>query len=99
MILVAESFMSMVGVSVASNKSLQLEATQEAYNRAVVKLNLLLIEDKTHEEAVRTKLFEVMDERNELGDYSASDLHIMGKEIEKTVDDFLAGLNEQIITA
>lgn len=91
--------MSMVGVSVASNKSLQLEATQEAYNRAVVKLNLLLIEDKTHEEAVRTKLFEVMDERNELGDYSASDLHIMGKEIEKTVDDFLAGLNEQIITA
>ena len=99
MILVAESFMSMVGVSVASNKSLQLEATQEAYNRAVVKLNLLLIEDKTHEQAVRTKLFEVMDERNELGDYSASDLHIMGKEIEKTVDDFLAGLNEQIITA
>ena len=91
--------MSMVGVSVASNKSLQLEATQEAYNRAVVKLNLLLIDDKTHEQAVRTKLFEVMDERNELGDYSASDLHIMGKEIEKTVDDFLAGLNEQIITA
>lgn len=99
MILVAESFMSMVGVSVASNKSLQLEATQEAYNRAVVKLNLLLIEDKTHEEAVRIKLFEVMDERNELGDYSTSDLHIMGKEIEKAVDDFLAGLNEQIITA
>lgn len=91
--------MSMVGVSVASNKSLQLEATQEAYNRAVVKLNLLLIEDKTHEEAVRIKLFEVMDERNELGDYSTSDLHIMGKEIEKAVDDFLAGLNEQIITA
>ena len=90
--------MSMIGVSVASSKSLQLEATQEAYNRAVVKLNLLLIEDKTHEEAVRTKLFEVMDERNELGDYSTSDLHIMGKEIEKAVDDFLAGLNEQTIT-
>ena len=64
MILVAELFMSMIGVSVASSKSLQLEATQEAYDRAVVKLNLLLIDDKTHEQAVRSKLFEVMDERN-----------------------------------
>ena len=98
MILVAELFMSMIGVSVASNKSLQLEATQEAYDRAVVKLNLLLIDDKTHEEVVRNKLFEVMDERNELGDYSTSDLYVMQKSIEKTVDDFLAGLNEQTIT-
>ena len=53
--------MSMFGVSVACNKSLQLEA----YDRAIVKLNLLLIDDKTHEQAVRIKLFEVMDERNE----------------------------------
>jgi DNA-binding ferritin-like protein len=98
MILVAELFMSMIGVSVASNKSLQLEATQEAYDRAVVKLNLLLIDDKTHEEVVRNKLFEVMDERNELGDYSTSDLYVMQKSIEKTVDDFLAGLNEQTVT-
>lgn len=90
--------MSMIGVSVASNKSLQLEATQEAYDRAVVKLNLLLIDDKTHEEVVRNKLFEVMDERNELGDYSTSDLYVMQKSIEKTVDDFLAGLNEQTVT-
>ena len=90
--------MSMIGVSVASNKSLQLEATQEAYDRAVVKLNLLLIDDKTHEEVVRSKLFEVMDERNELGDYSTSDLYVMQKSIEKTVDDFLAGLNEQTVT-
>ena len=90
--------MSMIGVSVASNKSLQLEATQEAYNRAVVKLNLLLIDDKTHEEVVRNKLFEVMDERNLLGKYSTSDLYVMQKSIEKTVDDFLAGLNEQTIT-
>lgn len=98
MILVAELFMSMIGVSVASNKSLQLEATQEAYNRAVVKLNLLLIEDKTHEEVVRSKLFKVMDERNQLGKYSTSDLYVMQKSIEKTVDDFLAGLNEQTVT-
>jgi hypothetical protein len=99
MILVAELFMSMIGVSVASSKSLQLEATQEAYNKAVIKLNLLLIEDKTHEEDVRAKLMEVMKERNKLGKYSTSDLYIMQKSIEKTVDDFLAGLNEQTITA
>ena len=90
--------MSMIGVSVASNKSLQLEATQEAYNRAVVKLNLLLIEDKTHEEDVRAKLIEVMKERNKLGKYSFSDLYVMQKSIEKTVDDFLAGLNEQYVS-
>tara|TARA_R110000751_G_scaffold156451_1_gene261894 strand:+ start:215 stop:484 length:270 start_codon:yes stop_codon:yes gene_type:complete len=89
----------MIGVSVASNKSLQLEATQEAYNRAVVKLNLLLIDNKTHGEDVRAKLMEVMKERNTLGKYSTSDLYVMQKSIEKTVDDFLAGLNEQTITA
>jgi bifunctional pyridoxal-dependent enzyme with beta-cystathionase and maltose regulon repressor activities len=84
----------MIGVSVASSKSLQLEATQEAYNRAVIKLNLLLIEDKTHEEAVRAKLTEVMKERNKLGKYSTSDLYVMGKEVEKSVDDFLIDLSE-----
>ena len=97
MILVAELFMSMIGVSVASSKSLQLEATQEAYNRAVIRLNLLLIEDKTYEEDVRAKLMEVMKERNKLGKYSTSDLYVMQKSIEKTVDDFLAGLNEQAV--
>lgn len=81
--------MSMVGVSVASSKSLQLEATQEAYDRAIMKLNLLLIDDKTHEQVVRSQLFEVMDERNELGDYSTSELHVMGKSIEKNVTGFL----------
>ncbi|WP_201618370.1 hypothetical protein [Psychrobacter urativorans] len=80
--------MSMIGVSVASNKSLQFEATQEAYNRVVIRLNLLLIEDKTHEEAVRTKLFEVMREKNKLSKYSASDLYVMQKSIEKRLMTF-----------
>ena len=84
--------MSMIGVSVASSKSLQLEATQEAYDRAIVKLDLVLIEDKIHEQAIRARLFEVMDERNELGKYSTSDLYDRGKEIEKSVDDFLIEL-------
>lgn len=90
--------MSMVGVSVASSKSLQLEATQEVYDRAIVKLNLLLIDDKTHEQVVRSRLFEVMDERNELGGYSTSELHVMEKSIEKKVSDFLDGLSEQYVT-
>ena len=81
--------MSMIGVSVASSKSLQLEA----YNRAVIKLNLLLIEDKAQEEAVRVKLTEVMKERNKLGKYSTSDLYVRGKKIEKSVDDFLIELH------
>lgn len=87
--------MSMSGVSVASNKSLQLEATQEAYDRAIVTLNLFLIEDTAHEDAVRTKLFEVMDERNELRDYSTSDLYVMAKNIEGNVDQFLNELGAQ----
>lgn len=91
--------MSMIGVSVASSKSLQLEATRKAYDRAIVKLNLLLINDKTHEEEVRAKLFEVMDERNELGDYSTSDLHVMGKGIDQKITDFLDRLSEQTVNA
>lgn len=91
--------MSMSGVSVASNKSLQLEATQEAYDRAIVTLNLFLIEDTAHEDAVRTKLFEVMDERNELGDYSTSDLYVMAKNIEGNVDQFLNELGAQKLEA
>ena len=85
--------MSMSGVSVASSKSLQLEATQEAYDRAIVTLNLVLIEDTAHKDTVRKKLFEVMDERNELGDYSTSDLHTMAKDVEKNVDQFLSELS------
>lgn len=91
--------MSMSGVSVASSKSLQLEATQEAYDRAIVTLNLVLIEDTTHENAVRTKLFEVMDERNELGGYSTSDLYTMAKDIEGNIDQFLTELGVQRLEA
>ncbi len=91
--------MSMSGVSITSSKGLQFESTQEAYNRAIIKLNLLLIEGTTHEEAVRTKLFEVMREKNKLSKYSASELYVMQKSIENTVEDFLAGLDEKYITA
>lgn len=91
--------MSMVGVSTTSSKSLQFEATQDAYADVIVKLNLILINDKTHEQVVRAKLFEVMDERNKLNDCSISELYVMQKSIKEKVNDFLAGLNEQYVTA
>ena len=91
--------MSMSGVSITSSKGLQFESTQEAYNRAIIKLNLLLIEGTTHEEAVRTKLFEIMREKNKLSKYSASELYVMQKSIEKKVEGFLTGLDEKYITA
>ncbi len=97
MILIAELFMSMIGVSVASSKSLQLEATQEAYNRAVVKLNLLLIDDKTNEEDVRAKLMEVMKERNKLGKYSTSDLYVMQKALRKQLMTFLVDCMSRLL--
>jgi len=91
--------MSMSGVSITSSKSLQFESTLDAYTRVVVRLNLLLMKDKTHEVAVREKLIEVMKERNKLGKYSASELYVMQKSIEKKVEDFLAGLDEKYTTA
>jgi hypothetical protein len=57
------------------------------------------MKDKTHEVAVREKLIEVMKERNKLGKYSASELYVMQKSIEKKVEDFLAGLDEKYTTA
>lgn len=88
----------MSGVSVASSKSLQLEAPQETYDRMIVKLNLILIEDKTFEEAIRNKIFEVMDIRNELDNCSTAELYMMQKNIDKEVDIFLEQLNLQHLT-
>lgn len=74
---------------ITSDLLTEFETTQDAYADVIVKLNLILIDDKTHEQVVRSQLFEVMDERNELGDYSTSELHVMGKSIEKNVTGFL----------
>ncbi|WP_114701954.1 hypothetical protein [Psychrobacter proteolyticus] len=84
---------------ITSNLLTQFEATQDAYADVIVKLNLILINDKTHEQVVRAKLFEVMDERNKLNDCSISELYVMQKSIKEKINDFLAGLNEQYVTA
>ena len=84
---------------ITSNLLTQFEATQDAYADVIVKLNLILINDKTHEQVVRAKLFEVMDERNKLNDCSISELYVMQKSIKEKANDFLTGLNEQYVTA
>ena len=84
---------------ITSNLLTQFEATQDAYADVIVKVNLILINDKTHEQVVRAKLFEVMDERNKLNDCSISELYVMQKSIKEKVNGFLAGLNEQYVTA
>ena len=84
---------------ITSDLLTEFEATQDAYADVIVKLNLILIDDKTHEQVVRAKLFEVMDERNNLNDCSISELHMMRKTIKEQVNAFLAGVNEQYVTA
>lgn len=91
--------MSMVGVSVASNKSLQLEATQEAYNNQIGRLNTFLIKDDTHEETVMAKMIELTQQEATLSQFTARELSKMHLEIKQSIDDFLNGLNEKCITA
>ena len=91
--------MSMIGVSVASSKSLQFEATQEAYNNQVGRLNTFLIKDDTHEDIVMAKMIELTQQEATLSQFSASELNKMRLEIKPSVDDFLAGLDEKYITA
>lgn len=77
---------------ITSDLLTKFEATQDAYADVIATLNLILIEDKTHEQAVRAKLFEVMNERNKLRNRSISVLHVMRKTIKEKVNIFLAGL-------
>jgi len=91
--------MSMSGVSVASSKSLQLEATQEAYNKQIGRLNTLLVQDDTHEEIVMAKMVELTQQEAMLSQFSAVELGKMCSNIKQNIDDFLGRLNEKHITA
>lgn len=87
--------MSMVGVSVASNKSLQLEATQEAYNDQIGRLNIFLIKDDTHEETVMAKMIELTQQEATLSQFSAGELGKMCLEIRPGIDKFLEELRSK----
>jgi len=84
--------MSMIGVSVASSKSLQLEATQEAYNNQIGRLNIFLVQDNTHEEIVMAKMIELTQQEATLSQFGAGELNKMRLEIRPSVDAFLSSL-------
>ena len=84
--------MSMIGVSVASNKSLQLEATQEAYNNQIGRLNNFLVKDNTHEDTVMAKMVELTQQEATLSQFNAGALSKMRSEIKHNIDAFLSGL-------
>ena len=86
--------MSMIGVSVASSKSLQLEATQEAYNNQIGRLNTLLVQDDTHEEIVMAKMVELTQQEATLSQFGAGELGKMHLEIKHNIDAFLSGLRK-----
>lgn len=84
--------MSMIGVSVASSKSLEFEATQEAYNKEIGRLNNFLVQDNTHEDVVMVKMIELTDQEATLSQYSASELSKMRSEIRPGIDAFINDL-------
>ena len=84
--------MSMIGVSVASSKSLQLEATQEAYNNQIGRLNTFLVKDNTHEDTVMAKMVELTQQEATLSQFGAGALSKMRSEIKHNIDAFLIGL-------
>lgn len=85
--------MSMIGVSVASSKSLQLEATQEAYNNQIGRLNTFLVKDNTHEDVVMAKMVELTQQEAVLSQFNASELSKMQAEIKPSIDRFLESLS------
>lgn len=84
--------MSMIGISVASSKSLQFEATQEAYNKEIGRLNNFLVQDDTHEDVVMAKMIELTDQEATLSQFSAGELNKMRLEIRPSIDAFLSSL-------
>ncbi len=82
-------------LSVASNKSLQFEATQEAYNSQIGRLNTFLIKDDTHEETVMAKMIELTQQEATLSQFSAEELGKMCLEIRPYIDKFLEELHSK----
>lgn len=87
--------MSTVGVSITSSKSLQFEATQDAYNDQIGRLNTFLIKDSTHEEIVMAKMVELTDQEATLSQFIAGELDKMLSEIRPGIDKFLEELRSK----
>ena len=81
--------MSMKGVSVTSIKSITFEATQEAYNNAICTLNNEFINGDLDKDEVRSKIYDLMDERLDLSKLSVSELSARKNKVQGEVDNFL----------
>ena len=81
--------MSMKGVSVTSIKSITFEATQEAYNNAICTLNNEFINGDLDKDQIRTKIYELMDERSDLSKLSVGELSAKKDKVQVEVDNFL----------
>ena len=81
--------MSMKGVSVTSIKSITFEATQEAYNNAICTLNNEFINGDLDKDQIRTKIYELMDERSDLSKLSVGQLSAKKDKVQVEVDNFL----------
>ena len=90
--------MSIEGISVASNHFMMFEEAQREYYRQMGRLNTFGLENETHSDSIRKKMFELKDEERLLREYSASELYVIQKQLEQKIDDFLRELDEQRVT-
>ena len=86
--------MSIEGISVASNHFMMFEEAQREYYRQMGRLNTFGLENETHSDSIRKKMFELKDEERLLRECSASELYVIQKQLEQKIDAFLHELNE-----
>ncbi|AMN51087.1 hypothetical protein [Psychrobacter sp. P2G3] len=85
--------MSIEGISVASNHFMMFEEAQREYYRQMGRLNTFGLENETHSDSIRKKMFELKDEERLLREYSASELYVIQKELKLKINDFLRELD------
>ena len=85
--------MSIEGISVASNHFMMFEEAQREYYRQMGRLNTFGLEKEAHSDSIRKKMFELKDEERLLREYSASELYVIQKQLERRIDDFLRDLD------
>lgn len=90
--------MSMSGISVTSDKSLELESTQNVYHTQIARLNRFGMDNQEHNDAILSKMKELAAEERSLSDFSANELRLMKKELTPRVDTFLLSIANQAAT-
>ena len=83
---------------ITSDLLTQFEATQDAYNDQIARLNLYSLTNETYSDVIFKKMIELSDEEKTLGGFSQGELYAMQKVIKDKVESFLRELDEQGIT-